>query len=101
MSSQVKLQLPFEVAERLKQGEKFEILDVRESQEWEEGHIPEATHIPLGELEERHMELNKEQEMVVVCRSGNRSAGWHANIFRRWDTKSSICLVECPHGKEM
>jgi rhodanese-related sulfurtransferase len=73
MSTHVKLQLPFEVKERLKQGEKFEILDVRELEEWASGHIPEARHIPLGELEARHKELTKDQEIVVVCRSGNRS----------------------------
>ncbi|MCZ8521855.1 MULTISPECIES: rhodanese-like domain-containing protein [Paenibacillus] len=66
-------QSPHEVAERIKKGEKIEILDVREHEEWESGHIPEARHIPLGELETRHSELNKEEEMVVVCRSGNRS----------------------------
>ncbi|CAG7639853.1 rhodanese-like domain-containing protein [Paenibacillus allorhizosphaerae] len=66
-------QLPHEVAERKKRGEKFEILDVREHEEWESGHIPEAKHIPLGELEARHNELSKDEETIVVCRSGNRS----------------------------
>lgn len=50
------------------------ILDVREPSEWEQGHIPEATLIPLGELESRLKEIPKDQEIVVVCRSGNRSA---------------------------
>lgn len=50
------------------------ILDVREPSEWEQGHIPEATLIPLGQLESRLNELPKDQEIVVVCRSGNRSA---------------------------
>lgn len=66
-------QLPHEVAERIQKGEKFEILDVREHDEWESGHIPEARHIPLGELQGRHNELSKDREMVVVCRSGKRS----------------------------
>jgi rhodanese-related sulfurtransferase len=50
------------------------MLDVREPSEWNEGHIPEATLIPLGELEARLAELPRDQEIVVVCRSGNRSA---------------------------
>lgn len=50
------------------------ILDVREPSEWEQGHIPEAALIPLGELESRLSEIPKDQEIVVVCRSGNRSA---------------------------
>ena len=49
------------------------ILDVREPDEWNESHIPGATLIPLGELASRVDELPKDQEIVVVCRSGNRS----------------------------
>ena len=50
------------------------MLDVREPDEWNAGHIPEATLIPLGELENRLDELPRDQQIVVVCRSGNRSA---------------------------
>lgn len=50
------------------------ILDVRQPEEWNEVHIPGATHIPLGELAARVAELPRDQEIVVVCRSGNRSA---------------------------
>lgn len=49
------------------------ILDVREPDEWEEIHIPDATLIPLGALDSRLNELPRDQEVVVVCRSGNRS----------------------------
>ena len=49
-------------------------LDVREQSEWNQGHIEEATLIPLGQLEERQAELPTDQKIVVVCRSGNRSA---------------------------
>lgn len=49
------------------------ILDVRQPEEWVEGHIPNATLIPLGELASRISELPQGQEIVVVCRSGNRS----------------------------
>lgn len=50
------------------------ILDVREPEEWNESHIPGATLIPLGELASRVNEVPKNQKIVVVCRSGNRSA---------------------------
>src|SRR5512139_3241815 len=50
------------------------ILDVRQPEEWNEFHIPDATLIPLGELEARVQEVPQDQEIVVVCRSGNRSA---------------------------
>ena len=50
------------------------ILDVREQQEWDTVHIPEANLIPLAQLTSRLSEVPKDQEIVVVCRSGNRSA---------------------------
>lgn len=50
------------------------VLDVREPSEWVAGHIPGATLIPLGELQGRIGELPRDQAIVVVCRSGNRSA---------------------------
>jgi len=49
-------------------------LDVREPSEWAEVHIPYATLIPLGELIARLSEIPKDKNIVVVCRSGNRSA---------------------------
>jgi rhodanese-related sulfurtransferase len=49
------------------------ILDVREDDEWQAGHIEGAQHIPLGELGERVGELSKESRIVAVCRSGGRS----------------------------
>jgi rhodanese-related sulfurtransferase len=50
------------------------MLDVREPDEWAAGHIPGATLIPLGQLEARASEVPTGAEVVVVCRSGNRSA---------------------------
>lgn len=49
------------------------VVDVREDYEWEEAHAPNTVHIPLGELAERVNELPQDQEIVVICRSGNRS----------------------------
>jgi rhodanese-related sulfurtransferase len=48
-------------------------LDVREPSEWAEYHAPNSTLIPLGELAARVNELPKDKQIVVVCRSGNRS----------------------------
>jgi rhodanese-related sulfurtransferase len=50
------------------------ILDVREPSEWNDAHIAGATLIPLGELASRENELPRDKEIVIVCRSGNRSA---------------------------
>lgn len=49
------------------------ILDVREPAEFAFGHIPGAVSIPLGDLEKRIEELNKEKEIIIICRTGNRS----------------------------
>ena len=49
------------------------LLDVREPEEWVEYHIPGATLIPLAQLENRLNEVPADQEVVIVCRSGNRS----------------------------
>jgi rhodanese-related sulfurtransferase len=49
------------------------VLDVRTPEEWAEYHAPNTTLIPLDELEARLDEVPRDQEVVVVCRSGNRS----------------------------
>ena len=52
------------------------VIDVREPQEWSQGHIPGARHIPLGQLPKRLNELEKYKDRPVItqCRSGMRSA---------------------------
>jgi len=49
------------------------LLDVREPNEWEIGHLPDATRISVNELQGRLNELDTAREMVVYCRSGARS----------------------------
>ncbi|WP_297990654.1 rhodanese-like domain-containing protein [Anoxybacillus sp.] len=65
--------LPQEVEQQLKEGRALSIIDVREDEEVAQGKIPGARHIPLGQLLERMNEVNKDQEHILVCRSGNRS----------------------------
>jgi len=60
-------------AYHLFQNDEF-ILDVRQPEEYEAGHIPGSVLIPLDILESRLSEIPKDNEVVVVCRSGNRSA---------------------------
>lgn len=49
------------------------VLDVRTQQEWDEYHAPNTTLIPLDQLPARLSEVPKDKEILVVCRSGNRS----------------------------
>lgn len=50
------------------------LLDVREADEWHAGHAPGAVWVPLRELESVRFELPMNRRIVVVCRSGARSA---------------------------
>ncbi|MGM0461606.1 MAG: rhodanese-like domain-containing protein [Fibrobacterota bacterium] len=51
------------------------ILDVRTEEEFTRGHISEAVHIPLHELEHRYTEISRysDRPVLLYCRSGNRS----------------------------
>lgn len=62
-----------EVQEKLAAGEQLHLIDVREVEEVEAGKIPGIIHIPLGLLEFRMHELDKNIPYIMVCRSGARS----------------------------
>jgi len=49
------------------------VLDVRTQEEWNEYHAPNTTLIPLDQLPARLNEVPRDRQIVVVCRSGNRS----------------------------
>jgi rhodanese-related sulfurtransferase len=49
------------------------LLDVREAWELEIAKLPEALHVPMAELPARLAEIDRDREVVVMCRSGGRS----------------------------
>lgn len=53
-----------------------ELLDIREQDEWDLGHAPNAVHIPMSELPQRVDELtpflDRDEPLVITCRSGGR-----------------------------
>jgi rhodanese-related sulfurtransferase len=58
-------------------GDGVMLLDVRSKNEWRSGHVPGATHVSLESLPQRLDWLRKaaaDAEVMVICRSGNRSA---------------------------
>jgi rhodanese-related sulfurtransferase len=58
------------------------LVDVREQDEWDAGHIDGSVHIPMSQMPDRLDELDKKTMTIVVCRSGNRSgkvAAWLIN----------------------
>ena len=50
------------------------LVDVREQDEWDRGHAPQAHFIPMSRLSELVEQIPADQEVLVVCLSGGRSA---------------------------
>jgi rhodanese-related sulfurtransferase len=66
---------PREVLEMQRQNADVVYLDVREPNEWNLGHLPNAIHIPRGNLESNiEARVGREQTIVIYCARGNRSA---------------------------
>lgn len=96
-----------DVADDLPEG--FLLLDVRENDEWTAGHAPNAVHIPMSEISGRLGELPQDGNLLVICRSGGRSArvtaylnanGWDAvNVdggMRTWADTGRPLVGEQP-----
>jgi molybdopterin/thiamine biosynthesis adenylyltransferase/rhodanese-related sulfurtransferase len=67
---------PSDVNAGIHNGRPFVLVDVREADEWDAGHIPGAKHVPRGHLESRieGAVADRGQRVVLYCASGNRSA---------------------------
>ncbi len=63
---------PAEAVERLKAGQ-ITLVDVRDREEWQEGHAKGALHVPVNELDTRATELPRDRVIVFVCQKGRRS----------------------------
>lgn len=62
---------PLQAIEAIKQGAL--LVDVREKDEWDAGHMPDAIWIPMGEIPNRIAELPQDRDIIFSCRSGRRS----------------------------
>jgi len=65
---------PEEVSEKIKNGEKFKFIDVREPLEYELSRVEEAELLPMSRAAEWIGSLEPEDEIVVMCHHGVRSA---------------------------
>lgn len=64
------------------------LVDVREQDEWDVGHAPGATLMPLSALQERMSELPRESRLLIVCHSGGRSL--RATNFLRFEGLDAV-----------
>jgi rhodanese-related sulfurtransferase len=64
---------PQELSERLQGPNPPLLLDCREADEWQHGHIERAVHIPMSEIRSRLRELEAARDVVVYCHHGIRS----------------------------
>jgi rhodanese-related sulfurtransferase len=65
-------QIPVDDAIALAAGSGW-LLDVREQDEWDRGHAPQAHLVPMGEIMDRIDELPNDTQILVICHSGYRS----------------------------
>src|SRR5262245_52627983 len=95
---------PEDVKRALDERRSVRLIDVREADEWEAGHLPGANHIPRGFLESKieNAVPDRNSEVILYCAAGNRSAFGaktlrdlgYANVssmsggFGRWHDKS-------------
>lgn len=56
------------------EGKEHALIDVREEEEYEDGHVPGAVNVPMSVFQMRLDEIPKDTPVVMVCRTGQRSA---------------------------
>ena len=69
LPQEVDVQTVFDIQE----AEDVYVLDVREQYEYDEKHIPNVTLLPMSEIQNRLDEIPTDKEVIITCRSGNRS----------------------------
>lgn len=87
------------------------LIDVREQWEWDAGHAPNATHIPLGSLGDHVDELPETEAVLIICHSGSRSlraaealaeAGYQAvNVLggmTAWEQSGGVVVRPAPEA---
>ncbi len=64
---------PQEASEKLQQTDQYQLIDVREENEYADVHAEGAVNIPLSQLTERYSEIPQDRDTILICRSGVRS----------------------------
>tara|TARA_Y100001970_G_C13970426_1_gene717892 strand:- start:359 stop:691 length:333 start_codon:yes stop_codon:yes gene_type:complete len=62
-----------QLSELREEDKKIQILDIRDDTERDHAHVKGSIHIKLSEIAKRHIELNKDRNIFVMCHTGTRS----------------------------
>ena len=68
----------------INENQDFQLIDVRESYEYEDGNIG-GLNIPLGDMIERKSEISITKQVILCCKSGKRSAAMAISLERKFD----------------
>jgi len=74
---------PAALRQRLKGRDPPVVIDVREDDEWADGHLPDAVHVPNGTLPTADLGVTPDREIVVHCNTFNRSTSGLSVLARR------------------
>jgi rhodanese-related sulfurtransferase len=66
------------------------LVDVRQPEAWWAGHAPEATLVPLASLAQRLADIPRDREVLLICRSGNRSAVAQSQLVLGYDNVFNV-----------
>jgi glyoxylase-like metal-dependent hydrolase (beta-lactamase superfamily II)/rhodanese-related sulfurtransferase len=78
---------------RAEEDSELQILDVRELDEWERGHIPGSIHVPYHDIHSMPDDIDPERPVAVICASGQRSAV-AASLIARFGGEQVVHVVE-------
>jgi rhodanese-related sulfurtransferase len=65
---------PAEIKQRLDAGERLRIIDIREYDEYQTAHVEIAELLPMSEIQSWWQDLPRDEELVIMCHHGSRSA---------------------------
>ena len=64
---------PVELQKAIDAGEDLNIVDVREAEDYQKGHVPGSVNLPLSQLRDRYRELPKDRDIWISCGVGQRA----------------------------
>ncbi len=83
-----------ELKQLLDQGGKIMVVDARNPEEYQEGHIPGAINIPVADFAAQSDQLDKKKTIVVTCNSGGRSYIAYRKLMKLGYEKNSQAIFQ-------